>query len=614
MESICYRLFLTFKKVFIGFYTDKTNMKKSVKIAVLGLFLVMLATISVMLTTNVAAAGCFFPSSPADLGVCDGNNLGEVKVGNYLNDCGSAQFTCTYKRTTYPIRCAGYFWGKNACVTQGEGVCCSENSCGYKYLGTTCDSCLNCDREGSCNQNLPEWYSCQEAEESGYCLSGSCNVDVEKPVITNNQGNIYIRDISNRDAINNLTIDVDFSDNLKLREFKMRLCDEDSAQYFANRTEYFPAPIIIDGCAEETVYLEGVTQTNDWKLSPEMWDFIIDTVLNQGRISMSIDVIDGIGNANFSNELFFIISDFTKPEVSVSQTLTDVPGGKEAKVTVTASDSFNEFEISVFIDDIQIGESCTSSPCERTQIYSEGPHTYHAYVIDSSGNNVISNVGTFNIETGPSTCEDYFGQVCSRETVCSQDVFSTTDTGNCCLGTCTSTTSPAELPTCDEQNGKVFNPNTFTCNGDEVAADDLGSFLRCCVGSIEEVPDIDLLEVFWVDLKGNKLLSASFGDVVKCSASGTVGTADFSIEKSGEELSSKELSIPGLLEYSIDETGVYECVIKLKGSTKRSDLIVIEAPARPNVTALPGFGWINALAALSLVMIYYLAVRRYKNE
>ena len=607
---------MTFEKVFIGFYLDKTNMKKSIGIIILSLFLVMASGLFfVMLTTNVAAIGCFFPASPASLGECNETNIGEMKVGEYLNGCGSAEFTCTYKRSTFPTFCAGFFWAKNACVTQGDGVCCSENSCGYKFAGTSCDSCLKCNVEGACTSNLPEWKSCQEAEDFGFCLSGSCNIDNETPVIIDNQENIYIRDISDRDAINNLTIDVDFSDNLRLQEYKIRVCDENSTQYYANRSEYFPAPIIIDGCAEETFQLEDDVQTNDWKLSVEMWDFIIDTVLNQGKVSMGIDLVDGIGNAEFGNDLFFIISDFTNPEVSISHVLTDVPGGKSAAISVVATDTLGEIKsIDVFIDGNKIGESCNESTCLRTSIFSEGSHTYNAIVTDPSGNSITSETGAFVLEGGASTCDDYFGQICSTEENCDQEVFSTTDTDNCCLGTCTSTTTITELPTCEEQSGKVFNPNTFTCNGEEVAADDLGSFLRCCVGGLEEIADIELLEVFWTDLKGDKLLSASFGDVVKCSAAGTVGTADFSIEKSEEKLVSKKLSIPGSLEYSINETGLYKCAVKLSGSTKRADLKVVEVPVRPKVTALPGFGWINALAALSLVMIYYVFVRKVENR
>jgi len=588
-------------------------MKKSVfSVAVLAVFLVL---VSIIISVNVsAAAGCFFPSAPASLGECNENVLNETKIGNYLNGCGKAEFTCRYVRRTFPTFCAGYYWIKGDCTEQGGGVCCAENTCGYEYYGESCDSCLKCGREGDCSVNLFDWTTCQEDEGDGFCVAGVCEVDNEDPVITDNQADLYIRDVSNLGEIYNKTFDIDFSDDVNLREYKLRVCDEESSQYFVDRSEFSPAPELIDGCAVETIDLDVKEYTENWRFSTEMWDWIIGTVLNQGKVSVNIDLTDKFGKTVLGNQLLFIVSDFTNPNISVSHVLIDVPGGKEVEVTALGSDMFGEIETKIFIDDLQIGDGCTLADCKRTKIFAEGAHTYFAVINDPSGNLVASNVGTFEIateEAGPSTCGDFFGQVCVGDKICDQEVFSAADTNECCPGACVS--EEVELLTCEDQEGEVFNPSSHTCEGEEVAANDMNEYLRCCVGILKEVPDLERLAVYWKDDGGNKIVSASLGDSVECAAGGITGTAKFEVSKEGV-LKSQSLTLPNSIGVNIQEIGEYGCSVDLNGYVKKSDLKVIEVPALiPKKTALPGFSFVNVLAVLSLLFVYYVFLRGKKR-
>jgi len=550
---------------------------------------------------------------PSNLGICDSNNLNEVKMAVYDNNCGSANYECVYIKCPRGVSCffQGYIWRFKECILSGNGTCCKDN-CGYKSTWEKCDSCKTCDTTGSCTNNIDDWTFCSEDDSQGICTGGECNLDTSAPVIEDNQENIYIRDISNRDEIKSILIDLNFEDDIQLREYKMRLCDEDSSQYFANRSEYFPAPEIIDGCAVETRSLEGTRDALDWELSEEMWDWILDTVLNQGKVSMNIDLFDKIGNVALGNQLFYIISDFTNPTINVSHSISDVPEGKAVKITASAEDMFEEVEIEIFIDGEKFGESCASSPCEKTRVYNAGAHTYYAFAKDPSGNNATSSTGTFTFETEPSTCDELFGSICGGNDVCDQEEFTTSDTSKCCPGSCLPT-STLSLESCNDQNGTIFNPGTHECGGNEVSASNLNGVLRCCTGEVKEIPDLSLLNVQWEDANGNKLAIASLGDHVKCSASGVLGTVNFNISI-GEVMKSEILTLPNQLDFVVNEVGVYKCEVTLNGESKSSELRIVNLPATPKQTALPGFSALNGIMALSFILVYYIILIKFTKK
>ncbi|MFC1686134.1 hypothetical protein ACFLZZ_03890 [Nanoarchaeota archaeon] len=522
--------------------------------------------------------------------------------------CGNQTLKCTYtpKRDlgyTPPVAPRVGFWWEIISFEPGTEICCDPAG-GYETFLKECGDCSVCGNNAACDVPRRNELICSEGDLSGYCRTNVCEIDNENPQLSNNQENLYIRDISNRAEIGNIELDIDFFDNERFGKARIILCDEDSSLYFVNRSRYFPAPEIIDGCAVEEKSLSPNNFTEDWKLSLEMWDWILDTVLNQGKVSMNIELIDGIGNEINEEKLFYIISDFTPPEVSISHRLTTVSGGTEVELTALTSDMFEDFELSIFLEGAQVGEICTESPCIKKVILPEGSFSYYAYALDPSGNNATTTTGVFTIETAVSeSCEELLGQVCGENKICDESTFAASDSDFCCAGSCVSETTT--IPTCEEQEGKVFNKNTYECNGQEVPAGDINELLRCCVGEIEKIPDLSLLEVSWKDENGNKLASASFGQEVRCSASGTLGKAEFVISKTSI-LTEGILSLPNSLNIAVSDTGIYDCIVRLKDVEKVAKLRVIEAPAQPQETALPGFGFFNALIALSFILAYYI--------
>ncbi len=571
-------------------------MKKRVLFGFVAIFLLVIFSSSAL---------AFVPSYR--MGSCSAQEVGQQRVIAYENSCGSALSECKLVKSGAWTQ-GGYFWLAISCSAPSNGTCCASD-CGYADYSKSCGSCANCGFKGACDAFLPESTLCQENLTNGFCsASGSCTLDkMGSPIYTNNQENIYISKIQFENSSffsENVVLDVDFFDDLRLREYKVRVCDEESYKFFANRSEYFPAPVIIGNCAEEIFPLSGAIVQQDLKLSREMWDWILEKIANQGKMSVSFDVSDFVGNVNLTGPLFFIINDFTKPSVTISHEIVDVPGGKEVRLKAIAEDSFDEIKTSIFVDGEKIGE-CESSPCEARRVYTSGSHNYYAFSIDPSGNNATSSTGTFSFAEEEPTCSDLFGQVCSGEDTCSQETFSASDTDLCCPGECVGPV--VQVLSCQEQEGTAFNPATNTCNGEEAVASGLSGSLRCCIGTVEKIPDVDRLEVYWADASGNKIASSALGSEVRCFGAGTlVSDAEFTIYKE-EAVLNKKTALPASVSLKVDEQGKYLCEVEVGGSKKSAELNVVEVPVQPRTsTVLPVFGIFNIVAVLGVIILYYL--------
>lgn len=553
-----------------------------------------------MLTSGaLALTGGYIPG----IGECNYTVVGQVRTLNYSNACGSGDYKCVYTRPG-GLLSAGYSWFFQSCSTAGQGVCCGLSNtltCGYSYAIKSCGSCKTCDGNGTCGNNLPDGILCQENGSSGYCGQGNCALDTIAPYFINSQSNLYIKNIQD---LKNYTFDVDFIDNVKLGNYTINACDENSAQYFANKSDILPAPIFEGNCALETFTLNGTGFGQNWKLSSEMWDWILERIANQGKVSISINLTDGVNNINNSGILFNIINDYTKPVVNVSNSINSIPGGNKVTITANSSDLFGETNTDIFIDNEKVLSNCTLTSCQVDRVYAEGIHNYYATATDPSGNNATSSTGTFSFIKVVPTCSDSLGQVCTNGTVCSQNTFKTSDTDNCCSTSCT--TIIPTLPTCDGQGGLGFNPATDTCNGNEVAADGLASPLMCCVGTLQKIPQIERLEVSWTNKNGDLISSASIQDNVNCIASGLIGSGEMIVTKNGDEISRKNVTLPSTSPFIVSNIGTYECDLQIGDKTKAAVMTVIEAPASPIKTALPVFGLFNAITTLGIIFTYYI--------
>ena len=568
------------------------------------------------------------------LGPCNVSVEGQLKTITYDNGCGSAEYRCVITRCSPGMRCIGVppRWRLQSCKSNGAGLCCISPETPYQnytcgYASVQCSPCKICGN-GACSTNLADDTICHQDSTVGYCASGECTLDNAPPNITNSQKNAYISTMPYLNSSGfsaDVFFNVDFSDDLRLKEFTQRICDEESSIYFANRSEFLPAPVISGNCAEETFPLTGKASLRNWNLSKEMWDFILERIANQGKMSVSVQLSDFVGNNVTSNNLFYIINDFTKPVVNASHSITELSESRQAKITATADDSLGEVGIKIYIDGEE-AKSCDSSPCEVKRNYAKdarGSHSYYAFAYDPSGNNRTSETKTFTFEAAKTACADFFGQICADGTLCDANVFKASDTDKCCPSTCSeiinnvnnATNGSAVLPGCGDQNGKAFNPATDVCRGQEVAAYGLSGALRCCVGDIENIPDVNRMEVYWQNEAGERIASASVGEMVKCSASGIVGSGSFSItEPDGKQSEPQTLSLPNSIPITIAKIGNYVCEAGVNGQIKTSELNARELPATPKKALLPVFGLFNFISALGLILAYYLYVCRRQGK
>jgi len=570
---------------------------------------ILFIVLSVLLALILTSSGALAQTLPG-LGTCDVSVVGQTKTLTYNNGCGAGEYKCIHIVCVNCFIGQGYEWILQSCSVAGQGICCgtstpSSQICGYSYASKECGPCKNCDGAGTCGTNKPDGVICQDGGLSGYCGMGNCTIDNTTPYFIDSQENLYIKNLAD---LKNTGLDIDFIEDVKLKEYTVVACDENSEQYFVNKSELLPAPIFSGNCALETFALTSKSYGQNWKLSGEMWDWILERIANQGKVSVRVNISDGVNNANYSNVLLNVVNDYTKPSVSVSHSIRAVPGGNEVKITAIPQDMFGETSVNIFIDGEQVSSGCTSSSCEVSRVYAEGSHNYYASAIDHSGNNDTSATQTFSFTQSAPTCSESFGQVCSAGTTCSQNTFETADTESCCGGTCA--VQIVELPTCDNQGGLAFTPATDLCVGGEVSATGLVSPLRCCVGLLSKIPEVDRLEVYWSNEDGDRIASASLQDTAKCVASGLISEAQLVVSVNNEEISSRSISLPSSSSFLVGKIGTYECAVSIGDKTKVATMRVNEAPAVPRKTSLPVFGLFNIVFVFGLLATYYIITRR----
>ena len=413
----------------------------------------------------------------------------------------------------------------------------------------------------------------------------------------------------------NLSLALNASDDVELGELRVKICRESgnvSAGAFA------PLLNITSDCVEE-IY-SGISEPfiGLTSFSEQTWNWVLDKTVNGGRILVSVVAIDGAGNKRESGSLFSIVNDGVAPAVSISHSSLDVSEGKQVTLSASANDNFGEIEkIEIYVDG-EIAQLCQDSACLSSRIYSGGQHSYYATAYDLSGNFGTSSAGTFSTSGEPQTCAAFFGQVCENGTACSQPTFSASDTSRCCSGTCDLQIISLS---CEEQEGTIFNPNSNTCSGTEVLASDTGELLSCCKGNLSEISSagqpgplgsLGDVKIYWVDVKGKRLLSAFVGTDAKCIVSGT-GSGTIIIYRDGEVLSSSEASLPLSVSRKIDEEGGYECEFRIGEDSLTAGIKAVQLPAGVGESAvLPVFGWANFAFALIAVVVYGFILRRVK--
>lgn len=418
------------------------------------------------------------------------------------------------------------------------------------------------------------------------------------PWFKNNQGNAYANATTN---LSKITFDVDFFDNIDLMSFNVSIC---------NKT----------GCMREMNSIGGVNFTANWGLPKKIWDWI--SAQGEADFTVNITVSDSairgpiVGNVNMSIRPFYIFRDLTLPtDIVVSS-----PGGHFAGMPTTvraeAKDAFSGIgKITIYIDG-QAQKSCNSTPCEVSIAYDAGQHSYYAIVEDKARNSDKSETKTFTIssETDTQTCDEIKGYICKEDEFCPLSFIKTKDTAKCCPRQCT---TEMILASCKDQGGNVYDPSVLKCTGSSVPASDTLAPSECCVGSIS-VPEGTALTAYWTDDSGNKVAVMGMGESAKCLAvmSGSEGKkASFDIYE-GNEVKQKfpdqdfknniaEIS------YTVSDIGTYRCEVNVATiEPKSAELKVVEAPSKPLQARLPGFGFLQMIAALSLILIYYCLKRR----
>jgi|GEM_PF-4853664 len=570
-------------------------MKKTKK-AFFGILILTLLIFAVLFSSTTLAATC----SP----------VGQEKTFYYENNCGYRIDICKYYSCPAGSYCIikGYQWALKSCVP-GEGVCC-DPLCGYASPGQPCAPCKTCGSQGSCIVNLVNGTICKENGRGGYCKAGICEFDTVFPSFINNQEDIHLKGGEN---LSEIAFDFDFFDDLGLGKFEIKICNE------------------LGKCKEEARPIEGKSHVDDWKLSDEMIGWIAEQ--GTGFLNVDITVSDAVGNQNKSIAPFSVIKDSTAPEIDFIYHFP-ISAFTEETVTIniTATDETSGIKaIRIYVDDSELIPEipCVSSPCTKSISYgTPGDHLYYATVEDNAGNVVTSSVGEFTIEgKEEDTCSAQTGgqgKICRAGEYCQDGMFifsSDSVEGRCCTsGVCA---VEIILPNCEEQGGKIYDPFTQECGGADIPASDVLEQNKCCYpGSSLVSIKIEELEVYWTDSAGNRLAAVALGEAAICIATipaeeSAGKTAKFVIYRGGEEKKREEVMFEkGIAEISfiLDELKTYRCEVTVDSTKADSYLEVIEAPAMPLREKLPGFGFIQLIIVICLILAYYIFVNMRKNE
>ncbi len=603
-------------------------MKKSILIS-----LFMLIT-SLFLVSNVFATTYWRIDSSWDVSQC---HFLEDITGNKRVYYASG--SCVDKECYYPC---WYDWfvyidrncGSTGCFLRDFKTCKCNVPAGYKNYpegnevprANTCSYSdaydsgmlnyfkhgIKCSGSKTCRIDEPHEGLCYLGYGAGWrpCTIGSVSKhtetecyeieDSQKPWFKNNQKDIVINSSTD---VSQIKIDFDAFDNLHLTYITIEAYN--NRRNIVSESKNIGYDGIEPGHEVVTSYID------DWALSSGAWNKIKKQEMQ--NLSVNIKIKDYRGNTNSSINSFNInVSDLSVPDkVDVVRDPLLNYSGMPITFKINASDKFSNIKkINLYIDG-ELEGSCSSDYCEILKIFSTssaGNHSYYATAEDLFGNinqSIIYNLTLINEEE--KKCEELpDGKKCNADEECEYGFFKTSDTEYCCLSECI---NKEQFAKCSEQGGTIYPSDYYNCSI-ELQASDTKENNKCCAEN-PEIKNPGELIVYWTDGIGNKISGATIGELIKCKADGIgIGKVEMNVSKDKLFLNKTFENFPGYIELRAEEKGIYHCEASSEDQFIIKNLEIFKVPKIISKAKLPGFGILQLIIVLSLMIIYYYSKKR----